>query len=281
MRHFLGFLALAVVAVWLAVFSLPDDNLHLIACDVGEGDAVLVIYKNIQVLTDGGPGNKVLDCLARYIPFWDKEIEVVILTHPDKDHYAGLAEVFKRYQVDNYFTNGFDSGSQGYQALKKPVGSQQVLKTGTKIRVGKIQLDILHPPGEIGSQLAGEKAKEDNSNSIVSLLTFGGFKALLTGDMDSTVSDGLAAGRLAPSTGRGVNYLKVPHHGSKNGLTENLLKAIEPKVAVISVGKNSYGHPAEETLKMLRDYTTKVLRTDEMGDIEVISDGRNYWLAGD
>lgn len=274
-RYIFGLLFLILFAVWLAVFSLPDDKLHLIACDVGEGDAFLATYGNIQVLTDGGPNSRVLDCLAKYLPFWDRKIELVILTHPDKDHSAGLIEVFRRYQVDNFLYNGQVSGSQIYGVLEKEVGGKgvrkQVAAQGTKVRVGKIYLDILHPAG-------GEQAGEDNAYSIVSLLSFGNFKALLTGDMTSEVSDSLAVSQLALSANRRVQYLKVPHHGSKNGLTENLLSATQPKVAVISVGKNSYGHPHEETLKILRNYDIKILRTDEVGDVEVVSDGEKYWI---
>jgi competence protein ComEC len=265
---------LIAVVVWLAVFSFPDNRLHLIACDVGQGDAILAIYGKIQILTDAGPNNKVLDCLGKYLPFWDREIEVVILTHPDKDHYGGLLEVFKRYKIDNFlsneksvYTEAPEVGALGAEVLEKETGGMKIVGAGAKIRAGKIQLDILHP-------LEGSKSSDDNFFSLISLLSYGSFKALLTGDMPTEVSDQLAA-RQPIGT---VNYLKVPHHGSKNNISENLLRTIMPKLAVISVGKNSYGHPAEETLKLLSNYATKILRTDQMGDIEVISDGEKYWV---
>jgi len=75
-----------------------------------------------------------------------------------------------------------------------------------------------------------------------------------------------------------VDYIKIPHHGSINGLTENFLRASMPKIAVISVGKNSWGHPREEILEMLAKYNVRVFRTDKMGDIELVSDGKKYWL---
>ncbi|MCX6706233.1 MAG: MBL fold metallo-hydrolase, partial [Candidatus Woesebacteria bacterium] len=115
-------LSLVLSALVLSVFSLPDKNLHIVTCDVGQGDATLLIYGNTQVLIDGGPNNKVLDCLGKYIPFWDRKIEAVILTHPDSDHYAGLIEVIKRYKIDNYLDNGLNSSSLNYEALRKGVG---------------------------------------------------------------------------------------------------------------------------------------------------------------
>ncbi len=265
-RYIFLFLVLLVFLVWLAVFQLPDKNLHIVACDVGQGDAILAVYGNIQILTDGGPDNKVLDCLGRHTPFWDREIELVVLTHPEKDHYGGLIEVFRRYKVNNFLYNKISSGSQGYKVLEKEVGSSGVNlitpDVGKVIRVGLMSLDILHPSKEFES-------KQTNNYSIVYKLRYGDFEALLTGDIEQSISDQLAENS---EIGK-VEYIKVPHHGSKNGLTENLLKAVMPKVAVISAGRNnSYGHPHEEILKILRDYDTKILRTDEMGDVKIIVD---------
>jgi len=95
----LKLLLLAVVTIWAAVAALPDKNLHVVFCDVGQGDAVLVKMGTSQVLVDGGPDNKVLECLARNMPFYDRRIEVVILTHPQADHMNGLVDVLERYTV--------------------------------------------------------------------------------------------------------------------------------------------------------------------------------------
>ena len=260
-KYILLFLLFTALTVWFGALATGEKKLHLIACDVGQGDAILATLGDIQILTDGGASNKVLDCLGKHMPFWDREIELVILTHPDKDHFKGLIEVFRRYRVDNFLSNGLKSGSYEYQVLTNEVGGGStksiIAKDGTRIGVGKIRLEIL-----------------DNAYSIVSLLRFGSFKALLTGDITSEVSDSLAINQAIGS----VQYIKIPHHGSKNGLTLKLLEAVMPKLAVISVGNNSYGHPHEETLKILRDSDTKILRTDQLGDVEVISDGEKFWV---
>lgn len=297
-KYILGFLTLAAALVWLALFTLPDSNLHLIACDVGQGDAILATYKNTQILMDGGPDNSVLDCLARHMPFWDREIELVAMSHPQKDHYQGLIEVVRRYQVDSFLTSGLDSGNDGFQVLKKEVGSRGIRvvpsSAGSTIRLGLISLDILHPSEQfvaveatklLSKQVTNPLAlysseKDPNFFSIVAILRFGEFDALLTGDIDPVISNQLS---VNPLVGR-VEYLKVPHHGSKNGLTQDLLEIIRPQVAVISAGKNnSYGHPHKEILDLLSNQVTsstvgrKLLRTDLEGDVEIVTDGKRWW----
>ena len=271
-KYLLGFLFLASVSVWLAAFSSQDTNLHLIVCDVGQGDAILAVYGDTQILTDGGAGNSVLTCLEKYMPFWDREIELVILTHPQLDHYGGLIEVFSRYKVGTFLTNDFDAGTQGLEALKNAMGGAmtRVVKpaAGTRLRLGMIYLDILHPSN-------GAISKDPNDISIVTILRLGDFEALLTGDIGASVTkEIISRGRL-----KDVDYIKIPHHGSKNGLTPALLEESRPEIAVISVGKNnSYGHPHKEVLEMLATYGLKVFRTDRDGDVEVITDGEKWWF---
>ncbi|QQG41601.1 MAG: hypothetical protein HYV90_05615 [Candidatus Woesebacteria bacterium] len=266
-------LILILSVIVMAIFQLPDGYLHIVACDVGQGDAILVIYKNIQILTDGGPNNRVLECLSKHVPFWDREIELAISTHPQKDHYFGLIEVFKRYKVDNFLYNNVESGSVDYQVLKKEVGGSgtKVIRphTGQVLRVGMIYLDILNPD-------SGFSDPNANNIGVVDLLKFGKFKAIFTADVENKISDGLSAlGEV-----EGVNYLKVNHHGSKNGLSEMLVKALYPQVAVISVGKNNiYGHPHKEILDLLGKYNIRVLRTDMGGDVIVSTDGEKYWIG--
>ncbi len=105
MKYLSFSLILVLSVVWLAVITFPDNNLHIIACDVGQGDAMLLTYKNFQVLIDGGPNSKVLPCLSGHMPFWDRQIEVVILTHPEADHFIGLIDVFKNYKIKYFLAN--------------------------------------------------------------------------------------------------------------------------------------------------------------------------------
>jgi competence protein ComEC len=235
-----------------------------VACDVGQGDAILATYKNIQILTDGGPDNSVLNCLGKYMPFWDRNIELVISTHPDGDHSTGLIEVIKRYKVNKLLVNPIDPGTDVYRLLLVQAQSKKVNiinpENGMNIGLDLIHLDIVSRFDPLN--------KNTNDNSIVYKLGFGKFLGLFPGDMSPKVSDELAT-RLDS-----VDYIKIPHHGSINGLTQNLLEKTKPSVATISVSKkNMWGFPSEQILKMLNDKNIKILRTDEMGDIEIITNG--------
>ncbi len=262
-------LSLVLSLLVLSVFTLPDKNLHLIACDVGQGDATLVIYGTSQILIDGGPNNKVLDCLGKHLPFWDREIEVVILTHPDSDHYTGLIEVIKRYKIDNFLSNGLSASTESYEVLKKGVGGGSVktytAKKGTGIRVGKMYLDIVSPE-------EARKEAESNDNSLVIDLKFGNFEAILPGDAPKEILNTI----LVNSP---LDYLKPSHHGSKTGTDAFTLDSFMPKLAIISVGKNNYGHPDEGIINLLRERKIKTLRTDEVGDVEIESDGKSWGIV--
>jgi competence protein ComEC len=287
-KYIYNILILCLLMIIIALFQLPDGNLHIIACDVGEGDAILVTYRNIQILTDGGPNQKVLNCLGRHVPFWDKNIELIISSHPDPDHSTGLVDVIKRYNVDKILISPVDPGTDIYRLLESAVGGRGVgvinPREGMVLGLDLIHLDIVSPSETMLSKLTikkeGDKLskysinEETNLYSIVYKLSFKNFSGLFPGDATKKLSDTLAADGAIGE----VNYIKIPHHGSANGLTLNLLKATMPKIAGISVGaKNQWGFPAPSILSMLSDNNVQVLRTDKMGDVEVITDGDKIW----
>ena len=267
---------LVIASLVLAIFSFDNRKFKLIACDVGQGDATLAIYGNTQILTDGGPDLKVLDCLGTYMSYWDNTIELVILTHPDKDHFGGLIDVLQRYEVLNFLRSKATNSSQDYQVLENVVGGRGVntlyAKDGLSLRLGKIYLDILNPQ-DINEGIIEEK--ELNNSSVVSILRFGDFKALITGDIEIEGINRLAFERKIPD----IDYLQVPHHGSKNNITSGLLRFSSPEVAVISVGKNSYGHPNKEVLDLLDKYNIgKVFMTIRDKDVVIESNGDSWWV---
>jgi beta-lactamase superfamily II metal-dependent hydrolase len=164
--------------------------------------------------------------------------------------------------------------------------------TGMKLGLDMMYLDIVWPnKGFIddkvayispssGSNVLGAYTSnlDPNEFSVVAILSFGNFKGIFTGDIGPDTEKNI----LAENVIKPVNYIKIPHHGSKNGLTEDFLKVLNPQIAVISVGKkNSYGHPNQEILDMLSNYGVKTFRTDEMGDVEVVSDGVKIWKLAD
>jgi competence protein ComEC len=272
-KNFRNILVLVLITVWLAVFNI-DNDLHIIACDVGQGDAILIQKNTTQILIDGGPDKSVLDCLGKYMPFWDKQIELVILTHPQEDHYGGLIDVFKNYEILLFGEYDRQSGNLSYQVLGNIPTNPITLTKGTKLRLGMIYLDILHPSGN--NQITNSKLQMTNTNDtgIVILMKYARFKALFTADVENEVSDELSE---LPEI-QNLNYIKVNHHGSKNGLSQKLLDAVDPDVAVISVGKkNSYGHPNEGIIKMLNAKNINIKRTDQEGDINIKTDGIKFW----
>ena len=115
---------------------------------------------------------------------------------------------------------------------------------------------------------------EANEQSVVLRLEYGGFSALLTGDIGSKSEEVLIKSGVDLTS----DILKVGHHGSRYSSTEEFLKAVNPKLAIVSVGKNNYGHPTGEVLKRLEQVGARVLRTDEEGNIEIVSDGERVWV---
>lgn len=276
-------ITLAICSVVIAILTLPkNDILKVVACDVGQGDAFLIQHNNSQVLIDGGVGNKVVDCLSSHLPFWDRKIEVIVLTHPQQDHYEGLIEVIRRYQVDLFIASEFNNSTEGFELLKKEVGVRGITilnpNPDKDVRLGMIYLDILYPlqfhdiqPENV---LGVQDTSDDlNDTSIVLELIYGDFEMLFTGDIGPNVVDEVIGAGVTD-----VDVLKVPHHGSKNGLTADLLKVTEPEIAIISAGhKNRFGHPHQEVLDLLSESRVRVLRTDEMGEVVISTDGSEVW----
>ncbi len=302
-RNQARFLILFCLTALISFYFLnrPDKNLHLVFCDVGQGDAILVHYKNKQVLIDGGlskNSGRLLSCLSSEMPFWDRTIEVVVNTHPDEDHFGGLAEVVKRYRIKTFLHNGHDNPeSWRFKEFKKLLIDKKVC---SKIipHVGRFSIDKLYfeslfpfanknqPSDDLqpkffeekpGCQIPKFEKQADNLNnsSVVLRLNFGGFDALLTGDIETEIEKILVwRKKIEP-----VEILKIAHHGAGTSTTEEILSSADPQTAVISVGENKFGHPSEKVLNRLEGAGINYLRTDKQGTIEIISDGSRWRLG--
>lgn len=278
---FLFFIALIVIAIliFFAFFKYNDGRLHVTFCDVGQGDAILIrTSRQADILIDGGPDDKVLGCLSRHMPFWDRSLDIVIMTHPDADHSMGLISVVERYDVSSIYTQAVPGKTDVYKRLEANLAKKKLsakyLHSGDKISdKNGFSMLTLWPSLDAISKLDQKQANLSlNEVSVIELISYGNFSALLTGDAGFQVMEQIAE----PS--RSINILKVPHHGSKTGMSDKFLSITSPELAVISVGaNNSYGHPSREGLSLLDIHKIKVLRTDLMGDIEIISDGKIYF----
>lgn len=275
LRKPIFWLILAIILIWVAIFQLPDSQLHLVFCDVGQGDAILIYQASTQILVDGGPDQSVLNCLSNHLPFWDREIEIVIATHPEADHITGLIDVIQRYNVKQFVINSLGKETAIFQEFQRAVLNEEseiyFPKTGDKIKLLSLELTFLWPQTQEKVLGATTAEKEINDTSIVFQLSYGNFCTLFTGDISSKIESRLD--RVQP-----CQVLKVAHHGSKYSTSEEFLKQIQPELAVISVGKNSWGHPTKEVLERLRYLDTKILRTDKDGEIEVVSDGEKWGI---
>jgi competence protein ComEC len=250
---FISFLALVVIFG----LTLPSKKGEVVVCDVGQGDAILASYKDIQILIDTGPDNKkLLSCLDRHMPFWDKEIEVVILTHGDSDHVGGLNDLLKSYKVDQFFTNGLLNQDIEQKIYSKKIGQNDLISTNM------FDFEVVSPDKNEAS------LKDGNSASVVGYLDYKGrerWSMFMTGDMDLETEQRLVWREIVTKT---VEVLKVSHHGSETATGEEILNILKPKVAVISVGKNNkFGHPRKEVLERLKARNIKIERTDEIGDV--------------
>lgn len=265
-----------------------DGKLHLVMCDVGQGDAIYIRTANgSDILIDGGPDDSVLTCLKNHMPFWDRDIEVMVLTHPHADHLTGLISVVKRYNVMLYFTENVEHKTLINKKLQDALAANNLTAkytySGDRIDLSDKTSLLTVWPERAWVESNRLQDKENNSSdsvsldingfSLIQLLSFGNFKVLLTGDAGVLIQD-----KIATQVGK-IDVLKVPHHGSKTGMSDYFLKQIRPSVALISVGdKNRYGHPAKLILDLLENNNIKYLRTDIDSEVEIVSDGNTFWV---
>ena len=269
------------ILAWIAVYDLSRPQfLEVIFFDIGQGDAIFIeTPKRHQILIDGGPGSVILEKLGKSMPFFDRTIDLIILTHPEFDHLSGFNEVLKKYKVSNILWTGIVRDTAEYKEWKKLIEEEKaeifIAKAGQKIlweSETNNYMEVLYP----FENLEGKVFEDSNNTSIISKLVFGKNSFLFTGDAYKNVEGELINKKAEIDS----DVLKVSHHGSKTSSSEEFIKSVSPQIAVISAGiGNKYGHPHQEVLELLEKYDIKILRTDKDGDIKIISDGKNYAIS--
>ncbi|OGB74229.1 hypothetical protein A2V68_00470 [candidate division Kazan bacterium RBG_13_50_9] len=255
--------------IWQAVSVLADNQLRVYFLDVGQGDAVLIrTPSHHTILVDGGPDDSVVYQLSRVLPIWDRKIDLMVLTHPQADHMTGLLSVLDRFQVKEILATFAEYPTEtNAEWLKRTVGRHHInyADAADDFYFGKVLWDTLSPlPGSQHPQ-----SQDINESSVVAKVIFGQRQFLLTGDVGFSTESML----LDYYPNLDATVLKVGHHGSRHASSAEFLRAVQPQIAVISVGQNSYGHPADETLGRLQEVGTKIYRTDQNGMVEVVTDG--------
>lgn len=272
-------LAATAVVVSYASATMPDDNLHVSFLDVGQGDAILIQQGSQQVIIDGGPSPQALSlALGEQMPFWDRTIEMVILTHPNSDHIAGLVEVLKRYHIERVIYPEIDYDSNLYDEWLRLIDENGIESTpaqaGQVIDLGNgTILEVLNPQEP---PLIGTQSDADNNGALIRL-SAGKISFLMAADIMWEAELELIHNRAPLKS----TVLKVGHHGSDTSSSAGFLAAVDPRIAVISVGAdNDYGHPSSEVLARLSEVTgpENIYRTDKNGSIEFTTNSEKLWV---
>jgi len=268
--YFLVFIAAIAFFVWYAVFRESRKELSVWMLDVGQGDGIFIeAPSGGQILIDGGPNKKILQELGNIMPFYDKQIDAVLLTHPHEDHLNGLIEVLKKYRVLAVLESGNKSDNASYKEFENTIKQKNIprffIKKGTKININEnAVLDILLPVFTI-------KNGDIHNQMVVAKLNYGKTDFLFTGDMEKNLENYLV---LTKKENLKSDVLKIGHHGSRTSTSEEFLGWVFPQIALISAGQNnSYGHPTKEILNRLDSFAVKIFRTDLDGRIKIKSDG--------
>lgn len=272
-------LVVAILTTFVA-FTMPDNKLHVSFLDVGQGDAILIQTPSRQdILVDGGPGSQAISSeLGKRLPFWDRTIELVVLTHEHTDHLNGLLEVLQRYRVRQVLYLDTDEDSPQWQEWLTLIQEKGIKSTyaqaGQIITLGAeaMTIEVINPKPDSSLPVA--------DNGIVLRICDGDISFLLTSDITEEAEFEIITRRENLNS----TVLKVSHHGSNYSSCTEFLAVVNPKLAVISVGAdNNYGHPGEETIERLSHEIglENIYRTDENGTVEFITDGERLWVKTD
>lgn len=236
--------------------------------DIGQGDATFITFPDSkQMLIDCGLDARILPALFRVMPFYDKTIDYLVITHPDKDHYGGCIDVLKRFDVREIIYNGMTKeDDESYDSFLEAVILEESLIHEIRSQViwedEDTKIHYVYPDTYLSERLS------DNNGSIVMLFDVFDVKMLLTGDIEKEIEY-----YLLDRYDLDVDLLKVAHHGSDSSSVKEFIASTTPKHAVISAGQgNSYGHPSRRVIKRLERFGSQVWRTDMHGDITVVID---------
>jgi len=268
----LSALLLSVILVWQAVYrELPNKIMTVAFLNVGQGDGIYIESPtHKQMIVDGGPNGAILSEISKIMPWYDRYIDVLMISSPDVDHYGGFIDLLKRYQVGLVIEPGTTGGSSSYKVLESLIAQKHIKKVialrGQSIDLGGgAHFDVLFPDRDVPKL-------ETNTSSIIGQLVYGSSTVMFNGDAPSATEEyvlELDGGKIKS------NILKAGHHGSRTSASESFVSTVAPQYAVISAGlDNGYGHPHQETLDLFKKLKIETLITFKLGTIIFKSDGR-------
>lgn len=260
---------LTALAVWFLAGSMVGadrrNSSGVIFFDVGQGDSALIsLPESKQILIDTGDRKEVLEKIEKNMPAFDRKIEYLVLSHADSDHVGMALEIMQSFKVEQVVVGPSHSDSRTYQKIEEYIKENNVSRKqvgrGDKIcALENACMEFLSP--EID-----QKNGSTNEMSLVFRFDYGENELMFTGDAEQEIQNKIA--EKMEEEALKSDYLKVAHHGSKESVDSRFLDEVKPALAIISVGKNSYGHPTKEAIDRLEEKNIKILRTDQIGDIK-------------
>lgn len=264
------------LTLWFVVINENRNGILTVSfLDIGQGDSIFIESPTgMQVLVDGGPNNNLMKEISKVLPWYDRHIDMLVITNPDKDHYEGFIPFLKRFKTDVVFEPGTTNKNSAYQSLENEIKNKKIPKIlarrGQIIDLGGgVYLEVIFPDRDVSGL-------SPNDGSIVMRLVYGETSVLLQGDSTSNIEHyllGLGGEKLTST------ILKAGHHGSKTSSSDEYVKAVSPEWVVISAGiNNMYSHPNKEVLDILNKQKLVTLVTCSMGQINFESDGKEFVL---
>lgn len=258
-------LLFCLISMGILFKQIPDDRFHIYFLDVGQGDATFIKTPlNHQILIDGGPENLVIEELGKVMPFFDKTIDLVVLTHPHADHIDGLVEVLKRFEVENIVINGIYSHESSYLEFLDQLTDEVsvfIADDETDFSFGEVYIDVVYPI----ESFYGKSFDNINNSSVSVQVIYKNTSILITGDLE-------AEGEMELVDISDVDIYQAGHHGSKTASSLEFLARINPDIVVVSCGEdNQFDHPHTEALNNFELVGAKsIFRTDQEGTIEFV-----------
>lgn len=245
-----------------------DSNLIVRFIDVGQGDCALITCGGQSLLIDGGPSSASSKLYAILKNLDIGRLDYIIVTHPDADHCGGVSGALNYASCGTFYCSVTDHDTKTFKSILRYLEDTPVSvpTVGDSFRLGDATVTFLAPV---------LRTNDTNEDSLVCKITYGNKSFLFTGDAGFE-SEGKM---LYSAESLDVDVLKVGHHGSKSATSVSFLDEVTPEYAIISVGKNSYGHPTDEVLGRLAGSKAQVLRTDELGTITIETDGEGFLVT--
>ena len=257
-------LLLIVSSYLIWTVAAADQQARVTILNIGQGDSILVeTPSGTRILVDGGPDGTVVNELGQVLPWWTQTIDVLVVTHADTDHFAGLNAVLESYHIREVWYAEDVSTASAYQYFIRQLADRNIttraLYAGDEVRVDAASLvHVLWP-------LRGTTL-ERNARSLVLELAVNGIETLLTGDLPIEQEEEI----LQRGWLHDIDILKVGHHGSAGSSGEEFLSALRPELCLISAGlDNKFGHPKPEVLTRLAAVGCTIKITSELGRIVV------------